>query len=440
MKKILITQLDSSYFVNETLSLLERHTLTLREMDITILCQKESIEKLSHFGLPESKIVTDIQQIADESFDLWINLTIFNFNQTLIQLIDSPLKKGPWLSSDDWSVHLLMVKEKSLYLNLHLQDIYAGVLGLPKVALPTNQQRIKKIILGHFKPQTMSFQELTSLISNLKRSYPYIHFQTVDEVDYLESHQDSLYFGPATIEAIKLCESGARSVFVSNYFTGMNLIPYKEDCLYVTTHGENINASRIEPFVHFALSSQGSLPQTGYSLYQSELTSAGLVFNSLNQSDYHFAAYQAFFVFWSYLLGQQDVELNFTHLNKIYTQQFKNFYDCLDKISQLNRYALLHAQLISEELAKDESQLPVIQESLVKILDVEKSLDHFSAAQLWFNPLYKFFQYRLQQLDLEHLVKSSEERYFLYLEIQQSIEALKELFAVTLKQNEVSIK
>src|SRR5690606_13263908 len=160
MKKILITQLDSSYFVNETLCLLERHALSLREMDITVLCQKESIEKLSHFGLPKSKIVTDINQVADESFDLWFNLTIFNFNQSLIQLIDSPLKKGPWISHDDWSVHLLMIKEKSLYLNLHLQDIYAGVLGLPQVLIPANQQQIKRMIVGHFKPQTMSFQEL----------------------------------------------------------------------------------------------------------------------------------------------------------------------------------------------------------------------------------------------------------------------------------------
>lgn len=124
----------------------------------------------------------------------------------------------------------------------------------------------------------------------------------------------------------------------------------------------------------------------------------------------------------------------------MYAQQFKNLYDCLDKVSQLNRYALFNAQTISQELAKDESSTKVIQESNWKIQDIEKSLDQFSAHQLWFNPLYRFFHYKFQQLDPNQIIKSSEERYILYAEIQQTIEALKELFAVTLTQNEVSIE
>lgn len=440
MKKILISQLDSSYFLNETLALLERHALNLRDSEITILCQKESLEKLSQFGLPKSKFVTNINQITNEKFDQWFNLSIFNFNETLSQLIDSPIKKGPHLTNDDWSIHLLTVKEKSLYLNLHLQDIYAGVLGLPRLLLSKIRHQTKRIIFGHFRPQAMSFQELTNLTANLKKSYPLVEFLTIDEVDYLESHQDSLYFGPATLEAIKLCESGAKSIFVSNFFTGMNLIPYQEDSLYITTHGENINASRIEPFIHYSISPQVTLPQTGYSLYQTALTSGGMVFNSLNQSDYQFATYQAFFVLWSYFLSLSDVELNFTRLNKIYTPQFRNLYDCLDKVSQLTHFSVIHSQKIHQELTLKNSQFEVVKEGLMKISDVEESLETFANAQVWFNPLFRFFQYKLKQLDLENIVKSSEERYFLYAEFQQSIDALKELFAVTLNKNEVSIE
>ena len=440
MKKILITQTDSSYFLNETLSLLERHALSLRNSEVTIFCQQDAVEKLTHFGLPKSKLVSDINLIADEEFDLWFNLSISNFDKNLLELINSPLKKGPFLSTDDWSHFLLTIKEKSLYLNLHLQDIYAGVLGLPRMLINKGHQKTKRIIFGHFQPQMMCFQELTNLTTNLKKSYPLIEFQTIDEVDYLESHQDSLYFGPATLEAIKLSESGAKCIFVGRYFTGMNLIPYQEECLYITTHGESINATRIEPFIHYALSPQVKLPQTGYSLYQTELIDGGLVFNSLNQSDYQYASYQAFFILWSYLLGFSEVRLNYTYLNKMYAQQFKNLYDCLDKVSQLNRYALFNAQTISQELAKDESSTKVIQESNWKIQDIEKSLDQFSAHQLWFNPLYRFFHYKFQQLDPNQIIKSSEERYILYAEIQQTIEALKELFAVTLTQNEVSIE
>ena len=440
MKKILISQLDSSYFLNETLALLERHALNLRDCDITILCQKEGLEKLGQFGLPNSKFVTHAHQLADEKFDQWFNLSIFNSIETLSQLIDSPVKKGPGLTADDWSIHLLTIKEKSLYLNLHLQDIYAGVLGLPRLLLSKIPHQTKRIIFGPFKPQVMSFQELTNLTANLKKSYPLVEFLTIDEVDYLESHQDSLYFGPATLEAIKLCESGAKSIFVSNLFTGMNLIPYQEEIFYITTHGENINASRIEPFIHHAISPQVSLPQTGYSLYQTELTAAGLVFNSLNQSDYQFATYQAFFVLWAYFLNLTEVQLKFTHLNKIYNQQFKNLYDCLAKISQLNHYSVTHAHNIHQELSLDNSQFESVKESLGKLVDVEESLEKFANAQLWFNPLYRFFQYKFRQLDLAQLVKSSEERYFLYVEFQQTIDALKELFAVTLQQNEVSIE
>lgn len=439
MRKILITQTDSAYFLNETISLLERHALSLRDSDITIFCDSEAAQKLTQFDLTQSKLITDPQYIENEEYDLWFNLSIHQFNVDLSQTIKCTQKKGPYLSDDDWSVYLSIIKEKSLYLNLHLQDIYAGVLGLPQLLTSKSNRQTKKIIFGHFKPQTMSFQELTNLTTQLKKSYPFMTFLTIDEVDYLESHQDSLYFGPATLEAIKLCESGAKSIFVNKYFTGMNLIPYVEDCLYLTTHGEVISSSRVEPFIHYALSPQVTLPHTGYSLYSTELTPGGLVFNSLNQSDSHFATYQAFFVLWSFLLGMKEVNLNITHIGQVYTEHFKNFYECLNKVSQLNRYALFNAQTINNELSKAESSPSVLENSLVKIQDVERTMDQFANQQLWFNQLYRFFHTKLKNLDNNQLVKASEERYFLYVEIQQTIEALRELFAVTLNKNEVSL-
>lgn len=440
MKKILITQTDSAYFLNETLSLLEKHALSLRDHDITIFCRGEEVERLTHFGLPNSKLVTQLADIQPENYDQWFNLSIIDFNHDLNQIIHCHQKKGPFLSQDDWSHYLLTIREKSIYLNLHLQDVYAGILGLPQLLMNKSCHQTKRMVFGHFKPSTMTFQELTNLTTNLKRSYPLVEFLTIDEVDYLESHQDTLYFGPATLEAIKLSESGAMCLFVGKQFTGMNLIPYQEDHLYVTTHGESINSQRIEPFVHYAFSPQVAVPQTGYSLYRTEQTSGGLVFNSLNQSDYHYASYQAFFILWTYLLGFNEVKLNFTYLNQIYAKQFKDIYDCLDKVSQLNRFALFNAQTINHELSKDESKASILQDSLHKILDVEKTLDHFASQQLWFNPLYRFFQYKLRNLDNSQVLKLSEDRYFLYVEIQQSIDALRELFAVTLNQNEVSIK
>ncbi len=441
MKKILITQVDSCYFLNETFSLLERHILSLREAEITIFCRKESMDKLSAFGaFKNSLIITDMHEIADKQFDQWFNLSVFNFDEHLVQVVHATIKKGPFLSRDDWSIYLETIREKSLYLNLHLQDIYAGVLGLPKTLVPSRWGQTKKIVFGHFKPTFFSFQELTELTSNLKKSYPHLEFSSIDEVDYLESQENTLYFGPATIEAIKLCEAGSRCIFAASAFTGTNLLPYGEDHLYVTTHQEALQAKRLEPIFNFALTPQVPLSLSSYSVYQTELTTGGLYLKAINQSDYIYATYQAFFVLWSYLLGLVETEVGFAHLNQLYTEQFKNIHESCLKISELHYLATREARVIYEEFGKTNSNLTKIQDSLSKILDAQKTLDHFASTHLWFNPLYRFFQLKIKAIDFSHPVEASEDRYLLYVEFYQTLEALKELFTVTLTKNEVSIK
>lgn len=441
MKKILITQVDSCYFLNETFSLLERHVLNLREAEITIFCRKESMDKLSSFGtLKNSLIITDMHEIADKKFDQWFNLSIFNFDENLHQAVQAPIKKGPFLSRDDWSIYLETIKEKSLYLNMHLQDIYAGVLGLPKMFVQSRWGQTKKIVFGHFKPTFFSFQELTEVTSILKKSYPHLEFSSIDEIDYLESQENTLYFGPATIEAIKLSEAGSRCIFAASTFSGTNLLPYGEDHLYVTTHHEALQAKRLEPIFHYALTPQVPLSLSSYSVYQTELTTGGLYLKAINQSDYIYATYQAFFVLWSYLLGLVETEVGFAHLNQLYTEQFKNIHECCVKISELHYLATREARSIYEEFGKTNSNLTKIQDSLGKILDAQKTLDHFASAHLWFNPLYRFFQLKIKTIDFSYPIEASEDRYLLYVEFFQTLEALKELFTVTLTKNEVSIK
>lgn len=441
MNKVLITQLDSSYFLNETLSLLERHILSLRDAEITLFCRKDTIEKLSSYGvMKNSTIVTEMHEIADKYFDQWFNLTVFNFDENLHHVVQSESKKGSFLSKDDWSVYLETIREKSLYLNLHLQDIYAGVLGLPKTLVPFRSKQPKRIVFGHFRPTFMSFQELTEITSDLKKSYPHLEFSSIDEIDYLESHAHTLYIGPATIEAIKLSEAGARCIFAASSFTGMNLMPYGDGHLYLTTHREPLQANRLEPIIHYAIAQQISLPLSGYSVYQTELTTGGLYFKSLNQSDYIYATYQSFFVLWTYLLGLIETEVGFAHLNQLYASQFKNIFECCAKISELHYHATREARFIYEEFSKTNSNLSKIQTSLEKINEVQKTLHQFSTTHLWFNPIYRFFQTKIKSIDFSHPVEASEDRYLLYVEFYQTLEALKELFTVTLAKNEVSIK
>src|SRR5690606_29300973 len=228
-------------------------------------------------------------------------------------------------------------------LTFHLQDIYKNILGIKRLdkAAGKPSRRIKEVVVGHFHPDFLSQEERQQLITELKQNFPALIFKDLNSVDLISDLGHTLYVGPATFDALRVCEAGARGVFLGRSFGGLNLLPYDGDHFYVSSRGSSLKAVTLVPFIESIIRQGKPLVNLGLSVYQLDDENLfGTYLKSLNPSDVYYPYYQVHVVLWNFLLSLFDVNLDVSKCSEEQLELMAQDKEVLTKLLRLLDYAL----------------------------------------------------------------------------------------------------
>jgi hypothetical protein len=447
VKKLLIIQQDEAYFLFETLLMLEKFQSQLRDFSLTVLVDDQAMKVVYDKSSPIINcLTTDADKIKQTSFDVSVNFSLNDKSALFHGDIDSSKKLGAYyknnsLQVDDlWSTYLLTLKARAPFLTFHLRDIYRNILGL-KYIFPKKFQYspIKQIALGTTNPNLFSSKEQESLIYELALSYPHFPLKDISEIDLIEDVSGTLYIGPANLEALKFCEAGGKGIFLSSAFQGFNLLPYSGNHKVLSTKGGSFKASDLLEFVEKEIANQNNLEST-YSVYTyDDEMIHGAYLQSRNNSDDQYPFYQAHVVLWDFLLNLHDSHLIITDCSKSQLQILTAYQQVLSKYIRLHDYALVSVDTIFKESKLNHASGEKIEGHLKNLIEVDKISDQISESHSLLRPVLDFYRIRRGQGNGLTLHEQAQHSLLAYSEEHQALEALVELFSVTLRKNEVNI-
>src|SRR5690606_28459756 len=192
--KLLVIQTDGTYFLHETLRMLERSHSSLRDFELTVLVSEEALAPIKAAVTPlVPGITSDKSFVLKQNYDLSANLSMHEDSWDYHAQVQAKHKLGPTRSegtmavADLWSTFLLTVKAGAPFLTFHLQDIYKNMLGIKRLdkAAGKPSRRIKEVVVGHFHPDFLSQEERQQLITELKQIFPALIFKDLYSVDLI---------------------------------------------------------------------------------------------------------------------------------------------------------------------------------------------------------------------------------------------------------------
>lgn len=448
MKKLLIIQLDEAYFLFETIRVLEKYHLSLKQFELTLLVSKDAFDKVYNSSSPILKNITfDKDQILKDNFDISANLSLREESWDLHSLIKSETKVGPYLSNgqlmipDLWSSFLITVKAKSPFLTFHLQDIYKNILGLKaSVRAKSTPKKHTQIAMSMSSVEIFSAIEQENFIHDLVLRFPNLPILDLSEIDLLTDVSQTVYIGPATLDALKFCEAGGVGVFLMGQFQGFNLIPYNDGHLFISCRNTQFESKKLAPIIDSILDNKLNLPDSSYSIYQIEHENIfGAYLKSLNSSDDNYPFYQSHVVLWNFLLNLFDTNLEITTCTPSQLTLLKNYQLVLTKYLRLHDYAMVSIDTIYQESKSQEADGSKIDGHIKNLQEIEQITDKISSSHALLRPILDFYRIRRGQNTGDTLLDQSQNSYLTYSEEHQALTALNELFSVTLKKNEVNI-
>lgn len=447
MKKLLIIQKDDSYFLFETLQVIEKNFDAFKEFELTLLVDKNSLDQIYDNNFPLLKgLTTDDQKVATQKYDLSVNLSLNDASWDYHGKTQSLLKIGPYLQDgqllvkDLWSSYLLTLKAKAPFLTFHLQDVYKNILGIKSATKRRpSHHSITQIVFGMTSTKLFSGAEQEALIQEISTSFPQFPLRDISEVDLVSDLSTTLYIGPATLTALKICEAGARGFFLSSNFQGFNLLPYSDIHLFISSRGTEFKAKELFSFIEREV--LGKRPDNNtYSLYKIDHENIfGGYLKSLNASDDNYPIYQSHVVLWNYLLNLYDTNLEVTECSVSQGELLKGNYHALAKFIRLHDYAMASIDTIYQESKSNQADALKIQGHLKNLTEIEKISDQLAISHAFLRPVLDFYRIRRGQNDGISLHDQSQASFLTYSEEHQALQALLELFSVTLKKNEVTI-
>lgn len=447
MKKLLIIQQDEAYFLFETIQVIEKNPQSFKDFELTLLVSQSSLEKVFDRTIPVLKgLTTDVNSVLNQKFDISVNLSLAESSWDLHGEISSGRKIGMYKDEgqlwveDLWSSYLLTLKSKTPFLTFHLQDIYKNILGIKSVRLQKlNQFTVKQIAFGMMNPEVFPANEQEKLINELARNYPAVPIKDITEVDLVSDLSDSLYIGPASLSALKFCEAGGKGIFLTSSFSGFNLFPYGERHLLISSRNKQFVSSELKAVISNEILNK-SLPATGYSYYRTDLANTfGALLESLNPGDDHYPFYQSYVVLWNFLLNLYDAELSVTHCTATQLELLKTQEEILSKLIRLHDYAMSSIDSIYHESKLQDADHAKIKAHVAKLVEIEEVSEQIAAGHPLLRPLIDFYRIRRGQNQGNTLAEQSQSSFLTYAEEHQALQALHELFSVTLKRNEVNI-
>lgn len=447
MKKLLIIQQDDAYFLFETIQVLEKNKAALKDFALTILVNSDSLKTAFTNSHPVlSGIITDPAKIKGQHFEVSVNLSLnesswaFHADVSADKKVGAYHKDGQTYVDDLWSSYLMTLKAKAPFLTFHLQDVYRNILGIKSVNPPRHTRTtIRQIAFGTTATHLFSAVEQEALIHELSLSYPNFPLKDISEIDLMSDLSHSLYIGPTSVEALKFCEAGGRGIFLSSSYQGFNLVPYNPDHLFLSTRGGTFKTEVLLPFIENEVAGQVN-QDIEYSIYSVEHENVfGAYLKSHNVSDENYPFYQSHVVLWNFLLNLFDTNLEITRCNPAQLKLLQTQLEVLTKYIRLHDYAMVSIDTIYHESKKQLADGSKIDGHLKNLVEIDRISDQISQSHSLLRPILDFYRIRRGQNHGETLTDQSQTSFLTYSEEHQALQALSELFSVTLKKNEVNI-
>ncbi len=449
MKKILIIQTDPIYFLEETLRLLEAYQAEFHNVSTVLHVDQVALQSLSSSTTPMFKnIETNPESILQMDFDISFNLSLnessWDFHQDVqsLQKIGISKERGDIIASDFWSTFLLTLKANPPYLTFHLQDVYRNILGLKNRSenQASHIKPVKRIVFGKFNPEFFSINDLKLIAENIHEHYPHIETLFNPNLDLVDDLSDAIYFGPPTLQSLRISDCGARSILLVRNFEGFNLIPYQTENYILSTKGNRPDFQSIVLTLSDFLSNGKFTRFQDFSYYEvTQENIYGAYLKSLNNSDFYYPFFQCHVVLWNFLLNLFDINLNISQCTKDQILLFQHSSETIQKICRLYDYAIASSEQIYEEAQKDLPSKSIIDTAINRLIEIEEVISRIAESNVILRPVIDYYKIRRSQNNGENLLKHSQSTVLNYAEEQHAMNALHELFSVTLSRNEASI-
>ena len=445
MKKILIIQLDDPYFLFETLQVLERLNLTMKDYELTVLAEKKSIDSISNSMIPLMKgLISDSSQALSQEYDLSVNLSLQEKSWDYQNIVKSTHKVGALrkenklIVEDLWTTYLLTLKNSAPFLTFHLRDIYKNILGIKSVLEIKNTPRlpIKQIAYGSSLPQVFSPEEQEIFITSLTQKL-LIPIIDISEVDLIEDVSRTLYIGPSSLEVLQFCEAGGKSIFLTSSFQGFNLIPYSGDHLIISSNGGTFLSSPLLKTIENEILNKTNTDGP-FSIYKIEnQIFNGSFLKNIRSLDGNYPFYQSHVILWNFLLSMSDVHLDIMKCTESQLGLIRSNTEALKKLIRIYEYAMVSIDHIYQQAKSPSADPKIIEENIKILLDIDSLSTELAKSHRLLRPFLDFYRIRRNQNLGTSLVEHSQNNYLIYAEEYQALKGLMELLSVTISKNEV---
>lgn len=432
MKKLLIIQTDSPYFLFETLNVLSQHPSAISQFETTILVDDKAFQAIKCSGFDSIKGITFSQaDVLAKKYDLSINLSLNESSWDLQTQIKAQNKLGvsrkqnETIVPDLWSTFFMTIKANVPFLSFHLQDIYKHILGIKKASIPTTTEtQFKTIVLGYMNPAHFKAGEQEEFINGLTRRFRFAKIKDVSEVSDQDG-KDSLFIGPASLDALRF--RPARSIILTSQFQGFNLLPKEQGTVLISSRGTNFRANLLLDHVEKIL--QQEIPSDSpYAIYFVDSTNFGNSYIDVGTTgEEHYPFYQVYTVLWNFILGLTEVDLPVSRVNPTQKNLIDSHIKILKKLTRLHEYAMVSLDVILKEAKASSANADIIEGHLKNLREMDQTFESIARSHSLLQPVLDFYRIRRGQNDGSTLLEQVQNSILIYHEEHQALQALAEL-------------
>ncbi len=447
MKKLLIVQLDDSYFLFETFQVLEKNISHFKDFDLTFLVDEKSYKTVFSENFPLIRgICFQVEDVLKQSYDLSINLSLEEKGWDIQGQVKADRKigsqriNGALSVGDLWSTYFLTIKNKTPFVTFHLQQIYRCILGIHHSTPRTRSSNsINRIAYDFSNPSFFSLEEQEKFVTGLSDLFPEVHVCEISEIDIIDNVTQTLYLGPPSLNSLRLCEAGASGYYLTSHFQGFNLIPASTGTFVISCEGSEFSALKLLRLIG-DLKRSGHSSELSYSVYEVEDEDFnGPFLRCHGKSDLNYPFYQAHVILWNFLLNISDVELTILNCSPDQLRALESNFHVVSKFLRLHHYAIKSVDQIHLMSKKDALNPGEFHLHLKTLSEVDQIAESLSASHSFLRPFFNFYKILKSQGNISTLAEEAQSSFLIYSEEHKAFEALKELFFVTLKKNEVTI-
>ena len=443
LKKLLIIQTDSSYFLLETLNVLAQYESAFQNFETTILVDEKSYQAVRSAFDAIKGITFSATTVLAKSYDLSINLSLSEISWDFHGGVKALNKVGPYREksetkvTDFWSSYYMTIKSNVPFLTFHLQDIYKHILGIKKV-LPyqkKDNRQYKTIAVGYMNPNVFAAGGQEEFINGLSRRFRFAKVKDISEVS-LNDH-DVLYIGPASLEALKLKPQS--SIILASQFQGFNLMPHDDGSYLISTRGEAFKAPQLLDVVE-KLIQQETVTDQSYSIYQIDTQNhANAYLNVVTTGEEHFPFYQVYTVIWNFLMSLTEVDLPVSETTTAQKTMIEAQNSIIKKLTRLHEYAMVSLDVILKEAKSSSANSETIEGHLKNLSDMDHTFETVAGSQPMLRPILDYYRIRRGQNEGHTLLEQVQNSILTYHEEHQALQAMSELLEKFIQRKSVPL-